>query len=263
MIGKAGMMSQRPAWSPSVLAPLVWLDAQTESTITKSSNVVSQWNDRGTNGNNFSNASAAGRPSYSAAALNGLPAVTSDASKILSCTLTGLSGLTNKLSVFAIAYMESTTDTGGRLLAISDLSESFEDDQSQTAAVLIRRDGSAERIDARRNSTDLSEKAITYGTPFIGGSVYDGTNQTTYVDGVAGTAVASSGNFLTGTFPTLYVLGNGNAAPSYWIGGVGEIIVVIGEVTTGDRQKVEGYLAHRWAATGNLDAGHPYKITAP
>lgn len=30
-----------------------------------------------------------------------------------------------------------------------------------------------------------------------------------------------------------------------------------------DRQKAEGYLAHKWGLTGNLDATHPYKSTPP
>ena len=29
------------------------------------------------------------------------------------------------------------------------------------------------------------------------------------------------------------------------------------------RQKIEGYLAHKWGLTGNLPAGHPYKTEAP
>lgn len=29
------------------------------------------------------------------------------------------------------------------------------------------------------------------------------------------------------------------------------------------RQKVEGYLAHKWGIQGSLDAGHPYKSSAP
>ena len=29
------------------------------------------------------------------------------------------------------------------------------------------------------------------------------------------------------------------------------------------RQKVEGYLAHKWGVAGNLPANHPYKASAP
>ena len=30
-----------------------------------------------------------------------------------------------------------------------------------------------------------------------------------------------------------------------------------------DFQKAEGYLAHKWALTGSLPSGHPYKSSAP
>jgi hypothetical protein len=33
--------------------------------------------------------------------------------------------------------------------------------------------------------------------------------------------------------------------------------------TTGDREKLEGYLAHKWGLEGNLPGGHPYKSAAP
>lgn len=34
-------------------------------------------------------------------------------------------------------------------------------------------------------------------------------------------------------------------------------------LNTADRQRLEGYLAHRWGLTGNLPGGHPYKTTPP
>lgn len=43
-------------------------------------------------------------------------------------------------------------------------------------------------------------------------------------------------------------------------GWIGEVIFAN---STSDRQKAEGYLAHKWALTGNLDATHPYKSTPP
>jgi hypothetical protein len=35
------------------------------------------------------------------------------------------------------------------------------------------------------------------------------------------------------------------------------------DVTTNNRQKVEGYLAHKWGLAGNLPEGHPYKANPP
>ena len=43
-----------------------------------------------------------------------------------------------------------------------------------------------------------------------------------------------------------------------------EMIMVTGSgFSDADRQRVEGYLAHKWGLTGDLGAGHPYKSSAP
>ena len=42
-----------------------------------------------------------------------------------------------------------------------------------------------------------------------------------------------------------------------------EILILDGVPSTDDRQRLEGYLAHKWALTGSLPADHPYKSAAP
>jgi hypothetical protein len=42
-----------------------------------------------------------------------------------------------------------------------------------------------------------------------------------------------------------------------------EFVVSTNVITTTDRQKLEGYLAHKWGLEGNLPADHPYKSAAP
>ena len=46
---------------------------------------------------------------------------------------------------------------------------------------------------------------------------------------------------------------------------LGEIMFVSEDLATGvqTRQKLEGYLAHKWGLTNNLPAGHPYKYEPP
>jgi hypothetical protein len=40
-------------------------------------------------------------------------------------------------------------------------------------------------------------------------------------------------------------------------------IIVLETVSTSDRQKCEGYIAHKWGQTALLPVGHPYKEVAP
>lgn len=40
-------------------------------------------------------------------------------------------------------------------------------------------------------------------------------------------------------------------------------IIILETVSTDDRQKCEGYIAHKWGQTALLPSGHPYKTAAP
>jgi hypothetical protein len=44
---------------------------------------------------------------------------------------------------------------------------------------------------------------------------------------------------------------------------IGEIICIDGVVSTVEREKIEGYLAHKWGLATNLPSNHPYKTSAP
>ena len=46
-------------------------------------------------------------------------------------------------------------------------------------------------------------------------------------------------------------------------GAIGEVITLSGIPTDEDRQKVEGYLAHKWGLAAKLPSDHPYKSAAP
>jgi uncharacterized repeat protein (TIGR02543 family) len=50
---------------------------------------------------------------------------------------------------------------------------------------------------------------------------------------------------------------------NYWDGPIAEVIVFPNALSTSERQKLEGYLAHKWGLTSNLPVGHPYKTFAP
>jgi VCBS repeat-containing protein len=44
---------------------------------------------------------------------------------------------------------------------------------------------------------------------------------------------------------------------------IGEYIIINSEVDATTRQKIEGYLAHKWGLSANLPSDHPYKSAAP
>ena len=49
----------------------------------------------------------------------------------------------------------------------------------------------------------------------------------------------------------------------YYGGHMKEILFFTGDMSTDDRQKMEGYLAWKWGLQDNLPAAHPYKSAAP
>jgi hypothetical protein len=44
---------------------------------------------------------------------------------------------------------------------------------------------------------------------------------------------------------------------------LGELIIVTSNLSNDNRQKIEGYLAHKWGLTEKLDSSHPYKVNLP
>jgi hypothetical protein len=56
-------------------------------------------------------------------------------------------------------------------------------------------------------------------------------------------------------------MGDGVTAP--WSGLMGEVAVFDEVLSSTNREKMEGYLAHKWGLEGLLDSGHPYKASPP
>jgi hypothetical protein len=78
-----------------------------------------------------------------------------------------------------------------------------------------------------------------------------------FVNGRAGTTVASTGNFAY----RVYNIGNSLREENlvWWNGFIGEVIVYNSALSTRERQQVEGYLAYKWGLRVSLPTNHPYK----
>ena len=55
----------------------------------------------------------------------------------------------------------------------------------------------------------------------------------------------------------------GRYGGDYYQGMIHEVLVFNPGLSLDRRQKIEGYLAHKWGVSGSLDAGHPYKGSPP
>lgn len=72
------------------------------------------------------------------------------------------------------------------------------------------------------------------------------------------TAIDTDGNTAGALFKFPF-----GGTPGYWPGSVQDIFGYSDELTTADRQRCEGYIAHRWGVSSLLAVGHPYKTLGP
>ena len=79
---------------------------------------------------------------------------------------------------------------------------------------------------------------------------------------VNGTSVVSGG-ISTGSFSGLTIGSYYGATTAAWAGHICEFIIFNSVLSQGQRQQVEGYLAHKWGLTSNLPSTHPYKKIKP
>jgi hypothetical protein len=155
-------------------------------------------------------------------------------------------------------YMVIRTDTEGTNHGFVDLSSSSEDDhflytnQIYTSALSTSRKivGNPTPVMTSWRIVHIHSAPSDWAFWIDGTSVYSTGTNTVYlpsetsINGVALKIGKSRGNW-------------------YLNGQIAEIIFAKGKPSTAIRQAIEGYLAHKWALTGNLDSGHPYKSTAP
>jgi hypothetical protein len=72
----------------------------------------------------------------------------------------------------------------------------------------------------------------------------------------------STGNTSTG-WGTSNAIGRVFSGDYSHRGLISEIIITPSTISSADRERVEGYLAHKWGLTADLPSGHPYKTSPP
>jgi hypothetical protein len=243
-------------WTPANLTTALWLDAEDNATVfsdagttqaVAGTSTVQQWNDKSGNARNISQSTAGLRPSYTSAGLNGKNILTFT-SKTMRSALDALSLPT--LAVFAVAS-NSAVNT-----ALFGIPQAATTHTTPFFRFLVYR--AAVQVDIRINGVQAA--GGTFGSV---SSIYslDSSNAEARVNG----AVQVTGTSATLTYPNSvpFILG-GNAADGERMTGIfAEVVAVSSAPSTDTRERIEGYLAHKWGLTAGLPGGHPYKTTAP
>ncbi|MBT8036351.1 MAG: family 16 glycosylhydrolase [Verrucomicrobiae bacterium] len=234
-------------WSPAGISPDAWYDAADAATITEAAGVVSQWRDKSGNNYHLNQGTADKQPTYSATAWNGsLPAVTFDGSNDY---LENVTKLTQGAVTLAAVFQQSNTDANDRAFGIRGSQATGPSSFSLAMDNTLRYDGgySAGSITA---TTGKHLRVATRST----------SSQLGYIDGSQNINASVSLDNIDGYINT------GNVSETLanaFAGKVVEGLVIFGTISTTDREKIEGYFAHKWGLASNLPGGHPYFAEAP
>lgn len=252
------------SWTPASISTVFWLDASLSSTITIATG-VSTWADRNGNGVNATQATGSLQPSYSATAFPGsLPGVLFDGAN----------------DIMDISTIAMRNQTHGVYWVFSRSGAGTGDGYSPMIGVRASAGTGTDRgaLHYVKNTGNLGACYPYYGGP--ASNSYDLSSGTVYSNSTGNVMAFQSNTTGWGVWRngTLEGTTNGISTPNtdnigYSIGGqysvsrrtngvIGEIIMVQTTDTT-TRQKIEGYLAHKWGLTSSLPADHPYKTAAP
>lgn len=270
-------------WRPDELTDLnIWLDASdtdsdsiSESTTTGR---VSTWHDKSGNNRDFSTGGGGQwdigisdtQPYTGARTLNGLNVIDFRGTEFLR---SDQSIGTQTYCIFMIGAMDSITATNSAIIGIGNASP-----RGDLQSVVT----SEFRALFTRNIVD-NHQFLSNGTYIQPGDEYF---LSLHVDATAdsielfkdGTSYGSTTHYHTdktnvnnrlilynyrqaGVTDSSHTLGFRNSGTLD--GCLGEVIVTDASVSATDRQKIEGYLAHKWGMTDKLPSGHPYKTLWP
>jgi len=227
---------------------------------------VASWSDQSGNANTASQGTQQNKPKVVAGAVNSLPAIDFDgAASFLSVADANSLDLNGTgISAFVVV----APDTFGSLTG-----------QVRTSA-LIEKAGVATsyRLDLR-DEVGANPPAVLAGVAYDNGAVSRSSNNAvtlsrfSIVAALAGPNAVGAGLYVNGTSvgaisgtvgaDNANALLIGGSAARYVDGKIAEIVLYRGPLTVADRQRVEGYLAHRYGLTIYLPAGHPYRDAAP
>jgi hypothetical protein len=230
-------------WDPSALAGLaLWLKADALSGLLDGEAVAS-WPDATGNGEIATQLTAANQPQYRINTQNGLPVVRFDGDDWLS--------VASQLGIAAQPFSQfAVWNVGGSPQALMVWA-------SNTGLLVTDFDND---VGIFSGSALFNLNVHAFGQWHLVAGVHNGASGVLAVDG--GTpAIGNAGSGGPGGDLTI---GAGIGGADRWLNGdLGELIVTRTALATAERQRLEGYAAHKWGLAASLPVGHPYKSAPP
>jgi hypothetical protein len=240
-------------WTPANLSSVdLWFDFSDSSTVTHVANAISQVNDKSGNAIHLTQATGAHKPTYVAAAQNGLSVARFDGIND-NMSNTSLGGVVpgNNQTMLVVAKCTHTVtgwiywnNNGGG---------------TPTVAGVHLRGPNHCRMQGNSNNYAFYDPADN--TWFVHTGIITPAIREVFENGTS-----MAGNMTTETVAAVPVeiwMGSDSNPVTFYGGDIGELVVCAGGLSTADRQKLEGYAAHKWGLTAGLPADHPYKFSGP
>jgi hypothetical protein len=259
-LGIVASAHARP-WTPIEVQAELWLDANDADTITQSSGFVSLWEDKSGNGRNAQQATGDNQPAIGVTTLNGRNVISFNGTGSFFKVADFYAPLTNVYSV-----VQTGSTTGAQHIVrkgYTTTSNSFEYllrmNNQDYQVVLTQEVGVTATLTV---ATQVTTSPKILGYDWNGGSVF------LYRNGTSLGGIAASLNQFDATqelrIGASHTSTSDDSAPTGVLNGyIAELVLVSGSLNTADRQKLEGYLAHKWGLTSVLPSGHPYTEVAP
>lgn len=272
-IGALAVLSTRggDAWTPAQLPGVtLWLDADDATTVTLNGSNVSQWRDKSGNDWHMDQAVASDQPAYVTGGLNGKAIIRTDGNDRLDNTTSSLFRNVGTATWVVVAKYPVATGIGNAALLMCSRGNIQLTRFMLTANPLPG--GQFMAVAGRRLDEDRLQTGVS-STPRIVNAWFLEVGQANYSAGQAnhwtngtqdltGAAFQTPGNTDDTNPLSVNVFGVSNIlAPTDT--EIAEGIAIEGPLSIDDRQKLEGYLAHKWGLEANLPAGHPYKNEPP
>ena len=239
-------------WTPAELSTMAWYDASDANTITIVAGKVSAWADKSQNGHGLSQATESARPVTGTRTINGLNALDFAPGLYLFNDSAAVVSGNPDLMIVSVQVLDQTVTGNDAILILGNGTG------GTTAGIMGGTNGYSWRFfDGYEayGSVNTGSAEIQIGIR-AAGSNYTGSEM--WLNGVQLSATAGGSTNTPNIASGIWASGKGG----YMDGAVGEMIV-LQDSSISSRQKVEGYLAHKWGLAGNLPTGHLYKSAAP
>jgi hypothetical protein len=256
-----GRFSAAPLWTPAAITTALWLDAADASTITESGGVVSQWGDKSGNGRSASQSDSLLRPTFSSSAFNSKQSIVFSGSSNSRLLGTG-TGLSTVASIFVAAQDTGSTSAiaGIYTSGAENVGGSFGLQRTTGNVALVDGVGAAPTNSA--NTTSAISQPTVLSAVYTQAST---SGSSIFFNGALEESFTGAGVSVNINPPNFQIGGRtqGTQPLRVFKGNISEVILLAASASADTRQRIEGYLAHKWGLSANLPADHPYKSAAP